>query len=220
MRIEVWADLICPWCYLGQRRLERALEAFPHRADVEVVHRAFELDPGRAPGRTFDRLESLASKYALTLERARAMEEEMERRAAADGLEYHLTSGVVGNTLDAHRVVHLGRAAGREDAVLERLYRAHFTERRSIFDAPSLASLAGEAGLDPAAVTEALATDACVASVRAEERAARELGVTGVPFFVLDGRNAVSGAQPTEVFADALARSWLEAHPAGAARPT
>lgn len=219
MRIEVWADLVCPWCYLGKRRLERAIAGFAHRAEVEVVHRAFELDPERPPGQTSDRLASLAGKYGLTLERARAMEEEMERRAAADGLEYHLVTGVVGNTFDAHRVVHLARAVGREDAALERLYRAHFTEGRSIFDHASLAALAGEAGLAPAAVAEALEGKACAAAVRAEERRARELGVTGVPFFVLDGRYAVSGAQPAELFAAALERAWSERRPPGPPPP-
>jgi predicted DsbA family dithiol-disulfide isomerase len=205
MRIEVWADLVCPWCYLGKRRLERALEAFAHRAEVEVVHRAFELDASRPPDRTFPQVEALAEKYGLTVERARALEEEMERRAAGDGLEYHLLTGVVGNTFDAHRVVHLGRAAGREDAVLERLYRAHFTENRSIFDPGSLAALAGEVGLGPAAVREALAGDVAAEAVRGEEAAARALGVTGVPYFLLEGRWAISGAQPVEVFAAALA---------------
>jgi predicted DsbA family dithiol-disulfide isomerase len=210
MRIELWSDLVCPWCYLGKRRLERALSDFPHRAEVEVVHRAFELDPTRPPGQTFDRVESLASKYGLTAQRARGLEEEMERRAAGDGLTYHLLGGVVGNTFDAHRVIHLGRAAGREDAVLERLYRAHFTEQRSIFDRASLADLAGEAGLAPPAVREALAGDAAAAEVRLEEQTARELGVTGVPFFVLDGRYAISGAQPVELLATALRRAWSE----------
>src|SRR5512142_1105651 len=198
MRVEVWADLICPWCYLGKRRLERALAAFPHRAQVEVVHRAFELDPTRPPGHTVARLESLASKYGLTLERARAMEEEMERRAAADGLEYHLVPGVVGNTFDAHQVVHLAREEGREDQALERLYRAHFTEGRSIFDAASLAAPAGGAGLDRVAGAGPLA------------RRARAQGVTGVPSFALAGRFAVSGAQPAELFSAALARAWSE----------
>jgi predicted DsbA family dithiol-disulfide isomerase len=219
VRIEVWADLVCPWCYLGKRRLERALEAFPHRAEVEVVHRAFELDPTRPPGQTFDRLESLASKYGLTAARARTLEEEMERRAAADGLELHLVGGAVGNTFDAHRVVHLAREAGREDAALERLYRAHFTEGLSIFTRAALAALAGEVGLDPAAIARALAGDAAVDAVRGEARLAGELGVTGVPFFVLDGRWAVSGAQPRELFEAALARAWVERQPQPAASP-
>ncbi len=215
MRIDVWADLVCPWCYLGKRRLERALAAFEHRGEIEVVHRAFELDPGRPRQQTFDRVASLAAKYGMTEERARAMEEEMERRAAGDGLEYHLVGAVVGNTFDAHRLVHLGRTGGLEGAVLERLYRAHFTEGRSIFDVPSLAALGAEAGLDREQAQRALEGGEHAAEVRADERAAHELGITGVPFFVLGGRYAISGAQPAETFAGALRRAWDEVGAAG-----
>jgi predicted DsbA family dithiol-disulfide isomerase len=160
---------------------------------------------------------SLAAKYGLTEARARQMEEEMERRAAGDGLEYHLVGGVIGNTFDAHRLVHLGRTRGAGEAVLERLYRAHFTEGRSIFDPPSLAGLGGEAGLDQEEARRALEGDAHAAEVRADEQVARELGITGVPFFVLGGRYAVSGAQPVEVLAGALEKAWKEAGAASAA---
>ena len=210
MRVDVWSDLVCPWCYLGKRRLERALAGFEQRGQVVVVHRAFELDPERSRDRTVDRVASLAAKYGMTEPRARAMEEEMERRAAGDGLEYHLVGGVVGNTFDAHRLVHLGRTRDLGDAVLERLYRAHFTEGRSIFDIASLAELGAEAGLDGDEARRALEGEAHAAEVRGDERAARELAITGVPFFVLGGRYAVSGAQPVETFAGALRRAWDE----------
>ena len=219
MRIDVWSDMVCPWCYLGKRRLERALAGFEHRDQVEIVHRAFELDPSRPAGQTFDRVASLASKYGMTEARARTMEEEMERRAAGDGLEYHLTGGVVGNTFDAHRLVHLGRTRELGEAVLERLYRAHFTEGRSIFDVPSLAELGAEAGLDREEARRALEGDAHAAEVRSDERTAHELGITGVPFFVLGGRYAISGAQPAETFAGALARAWTELTATGAPAP-
>ena len=211
LRVDVFGDLVCPWCYLGKRRLESALSGFPHREQVEVVHRAFELDPTRPRGQTYDRVASLAEKYGLTRARARAMEEEMERRAAGDGLEYHLLEGVVGNTFDAHRLILLARGRGLAGAVLERLYRAHFTENRSIFEPASLAALGAEVGLDPEEVRRALDGDACAAEVRADERAARDLGITGVPCFVLGGRHAVSGAQPAEVLGRALERAWAEA---------
>ncbi len=219
MRIDVWSDLVCPWCYLGKRRLERALAGFEHRDQVEIVHRAFELDATRPAGQTADRVASLASKYGMTEARARTMEEEMERRAAGDGLEYHLVGGVVGNTFDAHRLVHLGRTRELGDVVLERLYRAHFTEGRSIFDVASLAELGAEAGLDREEARCALEGDAHAAEVRIDERAAQEMGITGVPFFVLGGRYAISGAQPAETFAGALARAWTELASAGAAAP-
>jgi predicted DsbA family dithiol-disulfide isomerase len=218
MRIDVWSDLVCPWCYLGKRRLERALAGFEHRDQVEVVHRAFELDPSRPRDRTFDRVASLAAKYGLSQARARGMEEEMERRAAGDGLEYHLIGGVVGNTFDGHRLVHLGRTHDLGEAVLERLYRAHFTEGRSIFDVSSLSELGAEAGLDGEEARRALDGQAHAAEVRADERAAQELGITGVPFFVLGGRYAISGAQPAETFAGALRRAWDETATAGSLR--
>lgn len=213
MRIDIWSDLVCPWCYLGKRRLEKALAGFPHRAEVEVVHRAFELDPERPRRETFDRVWSLAKKYRLTQEQAQEMEAQMERRAAIDGLEYHLQGGVVGNTFDAHRLLRHARGEGLEGALLERLYRAHFTEQRSIFDPASLASLAGEAGLDAAAARRALDEGAFADEVRADERLARELGITGVPFFLLAGRHAVSGAQPAEAMAEALAQAWADPGP-------
>jgi predicted DsbA family dithiol-disulfide isomerase len=213
MRIDIWSDLVCPWCYLGKRRLEKALEGFAHRGGVELVHRAFELDPERPRGETFDRVWSLAKKYRMTQEQAQEMEAQMEQRAAADGLEYHLAGGVVGNTFDAHRLLRFGRAAGREQPLLERLYRAHFTEQRSIFDPASLAALAAEAGLDAAAARRALDEGAHADEVRADERLARELGITGVPFFVLGGRHAVSGAQPAEALAEALAQAWADPGP-------
>jgi predicted DsbA family dithiol-disulfide isomerase len=210
LRIDVWADLVCPWCYLGRRRLERALSGFAHRDEVQVAHRAFELDPSRPVGRTVDRLAALAGKYGLTPERARTMEEEMEQRAAAEGLEYHLIGGVVGNTFDAHRLVHLARTQGCAEQALERLYRAHFTEGRSIFDRPALAGLAGEVGLDPVEVSRALEGVAHTEDVRADERTARELGITGVPFFAVGGRYGLSGAQPPELLLRALEQAWAE----------
>ena len=135
----------------------------------------------------------------------------MERTAAAEGLEFHLAGGVTGNTFDAHRLVHLARERGVEDAVIERLFRAHFTEQRSIFDEASLVTLAGEAGLDPEAARAALAGNAYADAVSAEVREARGLGISGVPYFVLDRRYAISGAQPPERFAQALARARTDA---------
>lgn len=208
MQIDIFSDLICPWCYLGKRRLERALEGFAHREEVQVFHRAFELDPERPREQTFDRAAAIAAKYHLTPEQTAEMEQKMEERARSDGLEYHLSGGVVGNTFDAHRLLRHARKEGLEGALLERLYRAHFTEQRSIFDPASLAALAGEAGLDPLLARAALDSDSCSLEVRADERLARELGITGVPFFVLGGRHAVSGAQPPEAMAEALAQAF------------
>lgn len=206
MHIDIWSDVVCPWCYLGKRRLEKALASFEGRGDVTIAHRSFQLDPTRPKGETTSRRTMLMSKYRLTEDRVREMDHNMETMAAAEGLEYHLTEkGQSGNTLDAHRVVHLAASHDREDQMLERLYKAYFTEQRSIFDVESLVSLAAEDGLDATEVREALESDRYVDAVRRDLEEARMLGVTGVPFFVIDGRYGISGAQATEVFTRALA---------------
>jgi predicted DsbA family dithiol-disulfide isomerase len=205
MHIDIWSDVVCPWCYLGKRRLEKALASFEGRGDVTIAHRSFQLDPTRPRGETTSRRTMLMSKYRLTEDRVREMDHNMETMAAAEGLEYHLTEkGQSGNTLDAHRVVHLAASHDREDQMLERLYKAYFTEQRSVFDVEPLVSLAVEEGLDATEVREALESDRYVDAVRRDLEEARMLGVTGVPFFVIDGRYGISGAQATEVFTRAL----------------
>jgi predicted DsbA family dithiol-disulfide isomerase len=207
MRIDIWSDVVCPWCYLGKRRFEHALAGFEDRAEVEVVHRSFQLDPTRPKGQTQKRREMLMTKYHLTAAQVEALDARMEQTAAADGLEYHLGDGVTGNTFDAHRLLHLAAERGRQDAALERFYRAYFSEGRSLFDDASLTALAVEAGLDAADVGRVLASDAYAAEVATDIREAQALGANGVPFFVVDNRFGVSGAQSIDVFAQVLARA-------------
>jgi predicted DsbA family dithiol-disulfide isomerase len=208
MRIDIWSDIVCPWCYVGKRRFERALDAFEDRAAVEVVHRSFQLDPSRPKGHTHKRREMLMGKYGLSLEQVETLDLRMEQTAAAEGLEYHLgEDGLTGNTFDAHRVLQLAGVRGRQDAAVERLFRAYFTEGRSVFEPEALTPLAVEAGLDEAEVREVLTGDAYADAVAADMREARALGVNGVPFFVIDRRFGVSGAQSTDVFAQTLARA-------------
>jgi predicted DsbA family dithiol-disulfide isomerase len=183
--------------------------------DFEVIHRAFQLNPSMPKGEVRDHRDNLMAKYGLSESRAAAMQEQMERTAGAEGLEFHLAGGVTGNTFDAHRVVHLGRERGIQDAMIERLFRAHFTEQRSIFDTDSLAALAAEAGLDPEEARAVLAGDAYAESVNADLRDARGFGISGVPYYVLNRRFAISGAQPPELFAEALARVQTDARTAG-----
>jgi predicted DsbA family dithiol-disulfide isomerase len=211
MRVDIWSDLVCPWCYVGKRRFERALASFPNRDEVDVVHRAYLLYAASPRGATFDRRDMLMTKYRLSREQADAMNAGMVRTAAAEGLDYHLEGGLTGNTFDAHQVVHLARDRGRQEDVLERLYRAFFTEQRSIFDHASLVELGVEAGLDGDGVARVLREDAYGKAVEADLEQARAIGVNGVPFFVLDGRYAVAGAQQSEVFAEALSRAWADA---------
>ena len=209
MDVHIWSDVVCPWCYLGKRRFEHALALFDHRDEIRVTHRSFQLDPSRPRHQTMSRREMLKSKYQLSEQQVRDMDTRMEHLADIEGLDYHLTdAGLTGNTLDAHQLLQLGKARGIQDALIERLYRAYFTEQRSVFERDSLVTLAGEAGLDRSEARDVLERDAYVDAVTADVLEARSLGVSGVPFFVLGGRYGVSGAQATEVFTEALTKAW------------
>ncbi|MEU7055505.1 DsbA family oxidoreductase [Streptomyces sp. NPDC046197] len=212
MRVEIWSDIACPWCYVGKARFEKALAAFPHRDRVEVVHRSFELDPHRAKDDIQPVLTMLTRKYGMSQAQAQAGEDNLGRQAAAEGLAYRTRDRDHGNTFDMHRLLHFARELGRQEALLDLLYRANFAEERSVFDdAERLVELAVAAGLDTDGARRVLADPAAYADeVRADEREAAQLGATGVPFFVLDRRYGVSGAQPAEVFTRALTQAWGE----------
>jgi predicted DsbA family dithiol-disulfide isomerase len=216
LRVDIWSDIACPWCYVGKRRLEAALAQFPGRDAVEVVWRAFELDPSapreRDPSTSY--VARLASKYRVSVAQAEGMIARMTDVGRGDGLEFRFDRVRSGNTFDAHRVLHLAAERGVQDAVKERFLRAYMTEGEPIGDPETLVRLAAEAGLDDEEVRATLATDSFAREVRAEEREAGELGIGGVPFFVI-GRYAVSGAQPVEVLLRALTKAWddLDARP-------
>jgi predicted DsbA family dithiol-disulfide isomerase len=209
MHIDIWSDVVCPWCYLGKRRLERALDEFEHRSEVSIAHRSFQLDPTRPKHVTMNRRQMLMAKYHLTEDQVAEMDGKMERTAALDGLIYRLApEGITGNTLDAHRLLQFAKARGREEAMLDRLYRAYFSEQRSVFDTDSLVALASDAGLDAGDAREVLNGNAYSEEVDADIKEARLLGVSGVPFFVIDDRYGVSGAQPVDVFRQVLTHAW------------
>ena len=212
MRIDVWSDIACPWCYVGKRRLEAALARFPHRNAIDVVWRAFELDPTapRVRDPNISYAERLAKKYGTSETEAEGMIRRMTDVAAADGLDFHFEKIRPGNTFDAHRVLHLAAERGVQDAVKERLLRGYMTEGEAIGEPEVLVRLAGEAGLDPAEVRATLASEAYTREVRAEEDEARAIGIQGVPFFVFGGRYGVSGAQPAEAMLGALEQAWAE----------
>jgi predicted DsbA family dithiol-disulfide isomerase len=213
--IEVWSDIACPWCYIGKRRLETALERSSRRDAFDVVWRAFELDP-RAP-RVSDPNESqaqrLAKKYGRSVEEAEGMIARVRDLARVEGLAFDFDRIRPGNTFDGHRVVELGRERGIQGAVVERLFRGYFCEGEMIGEHATLVRLGAEAGLPAAEVQARLASEDGADRVRADEREAEELGVRGVPFFVIDRRYAVSGAQPAELLQGALERALLEARP-------
>jgi predicted DsbA family dithiol-disulfide isomerase len=211
MQVEIWSDVVCPWCYLGKRRFERALESFAHRDEVTVVHRSFELDPLAPVGSSTPTVELLASKYRMTPEQATRAQREMEQRAAGDGLEFRMGELRSGNTRDAHRLLQLAKARGRQAELDERLHRAYFTEQGSIFDHASLTELAVEAGLDRDEVSTVLAGQDYTDEVETDEKMAQELGANGVPLFVIDRRYGISGAQPAEVIGETLDKAWADA---------
>jgi predicted DsbA family dithiol-disulfide isomerase len=213
VRVEVWSDVVCPWCYIGKRRLETALERFGHRDEVEVVWRSFQLDPTVPEGETHATLPALAAKYGRSVEEMRATMRHVEETAAGEGLRYDLANGISGNTLLAHELLHLAAEHGLQGAMKERLLQAQFTEGRSVFDVDSLAALAVEVGLDDAEVRAALADHRYRPAVQEDIATARQLGATGVPFFVVDRRYGASGAQPAELLQQVLERAWADAHP-------
>src|SRR5690349_17720209 len=195
LTVEIWSDVVCPWCYIGKRRFEAALEQFEHRDEVTVMWRSFELDPEAAREQMGTAAERLAGKYGMTVERARQLHAEMTERAAADGLEYHLDQTRGGNTFDAHRMIHLAATYGHQADAQERLMRAYFTEGEDITVWDNLVRLLAEVGVDPVEAREALELDRFAEDVREDENLAGQLGIQGVPFFVLDRRFGVSGAQ-------------------------
>lgn len=210
MKVEVWSDVVCPWCYLGKRRLERALERFEHRDQAEVVWRSFELDPTAPRVREEDNATRMAAKYGMTREEAARRHEQLTQLAAQEGLAYHLESARSGNTFDAHRVLHLAADRGLQDAAKERFFAAYFTEGEAIGDPETLVRLAGEVGIAAAETRAALDGGAYTDEVRADEREAGTLGISGVPFFVFDRKYAVSGAQGADLLLEALRTTWNE----------
>jgi predicted DsbA family dithiol-disulfide isomerase len=204
MEIEVWSDVVCPWCYLGMARLEHVLASHPAADDLHVTWRSFQLDPTADGHDLTPALERLAAKYGAAEDDIRANWARLEAMGAAEGLEYHLESTRSANTFDAHRLLHLARTLGVADELKAAMFAAVFTDGLSVSDDETLLALTTAVGIDPLRAKAALASEEFSAEVRAEEAEAQALGITGVPFFVFDRRYAVSGAQSAEVLTQAL----------------
>jgi predicted DsbA family dithiol-disulfide isomerase len=211
LTVEIWSDIVCPWCYIGKRRFEAALEAFEHRDEVTVMWRSFELDPAAPSAVEGTATERLAAKYGMSLERAEGLHREMTERAAAEGLDFRFDLAKSANTFDAHRLIHLAATYGHQAAAKERLMRAYFTEGAAISDPETLIALMVEVGVDVDEARDVLSGDRFAEDVREDEQLAGQLGIQGVPFFVIDRRFGVSGAQPAEALVQALERAWGEA---------
>ena len=217
MKVEIWSDVVCPWCYIGKRRFESALAQFAHRDDVEVEWRSFELDPStesaHAAGEGPAHAELIAAKYGMPLDRARAAVASVTEAAAGEGLDFHLDTSLRSNTFDAHRLIHLAADRGLQDEAEERFMRAYFSQSEPVGDAGTLVRLAVEVGLDRAEAEQVLAGDGYADAVRSDEAEARALGISGVPFFVVDRKYGVSGAQPADQLLAVLERAWSERAP-------
>ncbi|GAB3046012.1 DsbA family oxidoreductase [Virgibacillus ainsalahensis] len=210
MKIEVWSDFVCPFCYMGKRRLENALENFTHKADVTLEYKSYELDPDAEAKAGQNIYEYFANKKGMSIEQAKDMNEQVGKQAAELGLTYKFDTMQHTNTFDAHRVAKYAEEQGKGQEMTERLLHAYFTESKLISDYATLIELAEEVGLDGDAVTALLKANGYVNHVRADEEQARQIGVQGVPFFVFNEKYAVSGAQPEDVFTEVFEKVWQE----------
>jgi predicted DsbA family dithiol-disulfide isomerase len=213
MKVEVWSDVVCPWCYVGKRHLEEALARFRHGDQVSVEWRSFELNPASARRVGLSMSQILQRKYGMSEDQAEAANLRMTALAAGVGLEYHLDRVQAGNTFDAHRLIHLAATHGLGDAMKERLLAAYFSEGQPVGERSVLTKLAVDVGLDPTEVDSMLVGDDFATDVRDDESRAASMGVRGVPFFVIDEAIGVSGAQPADVLLEALEQGWSESHP-------
>jgi predicted DsbA family dithiol-disulfide isomerase len=213
MQVEIWSDFMCPFCYIGKRRFEAALENFPNKKEIEVVFRSFELDPNAERDVSHNIHDLIAAKYGMSWEEAKATNDNIVEQAQALGLTYHFDTMILTNTFDAHRLTHFADRYGKMNEMAERLFKAYFTDSLHIGDHEALASLAAEVGLDQEEAAQMLAGHDYTKEVRDDEQEAGRLGVRGVPFFVINRKYAISGAQPSEVFLEALQKAWDEAKP-------
>ena len=204
LHIEVWSDIVCPFCYLGKRRLERALASLPEGLSIRVEWKSFELDPERVTRTDVPVTQLLAEEKGMPLERMQQMTEYVTAMAREEGLEYALDESVWTNTFQAHVLIHWAKLNGKQHAMKERLFRAHFMEGANVDDRATLLQLAVEVGLDEEQTQKALDNPDLANDVRSDEYESRTLGVRGVPFFLINGETAISGAQPIEAFQDAL----------------
>ena len=213
MKIEIWSDVACPWCYIGKRRFEAALAAFPHRDAVEVKWRSYQLDPTLPEHYDGTELDYLSTRKGLAPQQVAQMFEHVAGQGKGEGLEYRFDQVVVANSFTAHRLIHLAAAHGKQDAAKERLLSDHFEHGKDIGNRGYLTSLGTDLGIDAVELNELFTTDKYAAEVRFDFEEGRSLGISGVPFFVIDRKFGLSGAQPVEKFTAALNQAWQDANP-------
>jgi predicted DsbA family dithiol-disulfide isomerase len=216
LMIEIWSDVLCPFCYIGKREFESALARFPHKDSVVVEWKSFELDPNAPVKSEEDTYTMLARKYGMSREEAKVRVAGVSERAKSVGLHYDFDKAVIANSFQAHRLIQLAKTQGKGDAAEERLFKAYFTEGAHIGDSTTLVRLGTEIGLNPDEVSAMLASDAFTEAVRTDEYEAQQFGIRGVPFFAIDRKYGISGAQSADHILGALEQAWKE-RPAAAA---
>jgi protein disulfide-isomerase len=212
MRVEIWSDIMCPFCYIGKRHFEQALQQFPNNNKIEIVWKSFQLDPSipqHLPAKT-SVYQYLAERKGMSYEQSVQMHERVVEMAKAAGLEYNFDKAIVANSFNAHRLIQLAKTEGLGDQAEERLFLAYFTEGKDFGDPTVLTELGQNIGLSPEQVSEALSNDEFAQKVKHDISEAEEIGVNGVPFFVFDRKYAVSGAQPSSAFLQVIERSFEE----------
>ncbi len=210
MKVEIWSDVACPWCYIGKRRFDVALSRFERGDALDVRWRSFELDPSAPAVRDAAYVDHLAAKYGVDTAEAEDMIDRMIEAGARNGVVLRFDKARPGNTFDAHRLLHLAAERGGQPALAERLFHATFTKGLPMADVDVLVTLAEAAGLDPDEARAVLESDRYAAEVRADERRAAELGITFVPFFVFDGKLGVAGAESPDLLLEVLEEAWRE----------
>lgn len=213
MEIEIWSDIGCPFCYIGKRNFEAGLERFESKDEVNVVHKSFRLDPAASTEPDQSMAELLAKKYGKSLEEARQMNRQVSGAAEAAGLEFNMDAVVPSNTMDAHRLIKMAEAEGKDGEALDHLYHAYFTEGRNVARAEVILEIAQTIGMDTTAVEEMLGSNDYKETVISEQNEATRLGAQGVPFFVINRKYGVSGAQPPEAFLEAVEKAHEEEKP-------
>ncbi|WP_028281306.1 DsbA family oxidoreductase [Arthrobacter sp. H5] len=213
MQIEIWSDVKCPWCFVGKRRFEKALETFPHRDQVEVTWKSYQLDPDLPDHYDGTEQQYLAERKGIEPEQVQQMWEQLSAQATGEGLNFDFHSVVVGNSFSAHRFLHLAKSLGKADAAKEAILSAHFEQGKDTSDVDFLVKLGAGLGISEEDVRDTMSTGRFADDVRHDIREARTLGISGVPFFVIDRKYGISGAQPAELFREALDKAWQEANP-------
>ncbi|MDB5278529.1 MAG: disulfide bond formation protein DsbA [Ferruginibacter sp.] len=213
MKVEIWSDVVCPFCYIGKRKFETALTDFDNKDKVKIEWKSFQLDPAMKaiPGKTVHQY--LAERKGVSVEKGKEMNDYMTAAAKEVGLEYHFDKAIINNTLDAHRLLHFAKKKGVQNETKEKLFAAYYTHGRDIGAAETLIEVGESVGLNAAEISAMLQSDAYNNEVSQDQYIAQQIGVQGVPFFVFNNKYAVSGAQPVEVFAEVLAKVWQEEHP-------